>query len=305
MEGILEWGVDVVRAIQTIASPGLTVAMKILTQLGSEYFYMIFLPILFWCVDARFGVRFGLVFLFSSFVNAWTKVLFAQPRPFHLDPSVGLSHETSYGLPSGHAQGTSTFWGLLAPRIRHPWGLVLAIALPLLVSFTRLYLGVHFPTDIFLGLALGWGFALASLLFGERVAKAVAGWNARLRIIVAAGLALGMNALNMQDTSLSGVFLGTAIGASFLFERLRFDAGSGTLAKKAARMVVGLAGVALIYFGVKLAAPKAGQDLYALFRFLRYGLVGAWVSFGAPWLFLRLGLAGSLPKDTPPAEASA
>lgn len=304
MEGILEWGVDVIRAIQTIESPGLTVVMKVLTQLGSEYFYLLFLPILFWCVDERFGARLGLVFLASSFVNGWTKVLFAQPRPFHLDPSVGLSYESSHGLPSGHAQGTATFWGLLAPRLRRPWGLALALGVPLLVSFTRLYLGVHFPTDIFLGLALGWGFALASLVFGDRVAKAVAGWNVRIRIIAAAAVSLGMNALHPQDTSLSGVFLGTAIGACFLFERLRFDAGSGTLAKKAARMAVGLAGVAVIYFGVKLLAPKAGHGLYALFRFLRYGLVGAWVSLGAPWVFLRLGLAATRPAGSGPAEAS-
>jgi len=155
MQAILNWGVEVIRAIQTIASPGLTSAMKVLTFGGSEYFYLLFLPILFWCVDERFGARLGLVVLMSTFVNGWLKVSFAQPRPYNLDPTVGLSRETSFGLPSGHAQGTSTLWGMVAPRVRRPWGLVLALAVPLVVSFTRLYLGVHFPTDVFLGLALG------------------------------------------------------------------------------------------------------------------------------------------------------
>ncbi len=297
MEGVLLWGVDVVRAIQTISSPGLTSVMKILTLAGSEYFYLLFLPILFWCVDERFGARFGLVFLFSSFVNSWTKVLFAQPRPYDLDPAVGLSRETSYGLPSGHAQGTSTFWGLLAPRFRKPWGLLLAIFVPLLVSFTRLYLGVHFPTDIIAGLALGWVFALAGLLLGDTVAKLMSTWHLRIKIIVAATIAIVMNALNMHDTSLSGVFFGTAVGAAFLFEKLRFDASSGSFGQKAARLALGLAGILVIYFGVKLVAPKADEDLYALFRFIRYGLVGAWVSLGAPWTFLRLKLAGSRPAE--------
>jgi len=297
MEGVLNWGVDVIRVIQTISSPGLTAVMRVITQAGSEYFYLLFLPIVFWCVDERFGARLGLIFLFSSFVNAWLKVVFAQPRPFNLDPSVGLARETSYGLPSGHAQGTSTFWGLLAPRIRRPWGLILAVAVPLIVSFTRLYLGVHFPTDVFLGLSLGWGIALAGLFLGDKAARLVSSWNIRVRVILAAAIALAMNALNKNDTSLSGIFLGTAIGAAFLFDKLRFDASSGSPGQKSARFALGLAGVLVIYFGVKLVAPKAGEDLYALVRFIRYGLVGFWVSFGAPWTFLKLRLAGTRPAE--------
>jgi hypothetical protein len=291
MEAMLAWGIDVIQAIQTVASPGLTAVMKILTLTGSEYFYILFLPILFWCIDERFGARFGLVFLFSSFVNSWLKVAFGQPRPYDLEPSVGLSHESSHGLPSGHAQSTSTFWGLLAPGIRKPWGLILAIVIPLVISFTRLYLGVHFPTDVFLGLALGWGIAILSAVFGERIVALVSSWNPRLKIIVAAVLALGMNALNMEDTSMPGAFFGTALGIVFMSSRLSFDASSGSLAKKIIRFLLGLLVLAAIYLGGKLVFPGKDEPLYALFRFVRYGLMGLWVSFGAPWLFLRMKLA--------------
>jgi membrane-associated phospholipid phosphatase len=296
MEAMLAWGIDVIQAIQTIASPGLTAVMRILTLAGSEYFYLLFLPILFWCIDERFGMRFGLVFLFSSFVNSWLKVAFGQPRPYDLEPSLGLSHESSHGLPSGHAQGSSTFWGLLAPRIRKPWGLILAIVLPLVISFTRLYLGVHFPTDVFLGLALGWGLAILSAVFGDRIVALVSAWNPRLKIIVAAVMALGMNALNMEDTSMPGAFFGTALGIVFMSSRLGFDASSGSLTKKVIRFLVGLLVLAVIYLGGKLVFPGTGEALYALFRFIRYGLMGLWISFGAPWLFLRMKLAAPRPK---------
>lgn len=295
MENVLEWGLDVIRAIQTIQGPALTAAMKALTQAGSEYFYILFLPVVFWCVDERGGARLGLVFLFSSFVNGWLKTAFAQPRPYDLDPKLGLSHETSFGLPSGHAQGTSTFWGLAAPMIKRPWGLLVAIAVPLLIGFTRLYLGVHFPTDVFLGLALGWGFALLAFIFGPALTAMVARWDIRVQIGVAAALALGMNALHMEDTSMPGAFFGTAVGAAFLFRKLRFDASSGSFAKKAARFGLGLFVLAAIYVAGKLLLPGEGSPSYALFRFARYGLVGAWVSFGAPWLFLKLKLAEPRP----------
>lgn len=290
MEELLIWGLDVIRAVQTIKGPFLTAVMRVLTLAGSEYFYLLFLPVVFWCVDARFGIRFGLVFLFSAFTNSWLKVVFAVPRPFVLDPSVGLSHETSFAFPSGHAQGSATFWGLLAVRFRAPWGLVLAIVLPLIIGFTRVYLGVHYPTDLFLGWLLGWGIALAWYVFGDRVSRIAAKANIRLRIIAAAVVALGMNALYPGDPTLAGAFLGTAIGANFCFGRIGFDAASGSLKTKVVRMGIGLAGLALVYFGGKLLSPGDGSTLYPLIRFIRYALVGVWISLGAPWLFVHLGL---------------
>ena len=292
MEELMLWGLDIVRSVQTIQGPFLTAVMQVLTQAGSKYFYLLFLPVIFWCVDTRFGIRFGLVFLFSAFTNSWLKVLFAVPRPFVLDPSVGLAHESSFALPSGHAQGSATFWGLLAVRFRVPWGLVLAIVLPLIIGFTRIYLGVHYPTDLFLGWFLGWGIALAWYVFGERISRIISKSNIRLRFIAAAVVALGMNALYPEDPTLAGAFLGTAIGATFCFGRIAFDASRGSLKIKAARMGLGLAGLALVYFGGKLLSPGDGSTLYPLVRFVRYGLVGVWISFGAPCLFVRLGLGG-------------
>jgi len=145
---------------------------------------------------------------------------------------------------------------------------------------------------------LGWGFALAGIFLGDKVAKLLASWNIRVKVIAAATLAIVMNSLNMHDTSLSGLFFGFAAGAVFLFDRLRFNAASGTLRQKAARYGLGLAGVLVLYLGIKLIAPGEGESLYALFRFIRYGLVGAWVSLGAPWLFLRLKLAATRPSET-------
>ncbi len=56
------------------------------------------------------------------------------------------------------------------------------------------------------------------------------------------------------------------------------------------RLLLGLAVLALIYVGGKLLSPDQVAELYALVRFLRYAIVGAWVSLGAPWLFSRLKL---------------
>ncbi|MFQ5932003.1 MAG: hypothetical protein ACE5MM_06320, partial [Nitrospiraceae bacterium] len=59
--------------------------------------------------------------------------------------------------------------------------------------------------------------------------------------------------------------------------------------------LLGVAVVALLFFGLRLIFPGEGQALYTVFRFVRYLLIGFWISFAAPWVFLRLNLAGGTP----------
>jgi len=295
MEELLSWGLDVIRAAQTFANPALTVFFRFLSVLGTEYFYLLLIPVVYWCADHRKGLRLGIFIITSAVLNAWLKTLFMQPRPYDLDPSVGMARETSYGLPSGHSQNSATFWGVIAPWIRRPWGLILAVILPLLIGASRIYLGVHFPTDVFMGWALGGVFAAAHAIWGNDLEALAEKLSGRVKIILAAAAAMGMNALNMNETGLPGVLLGAVAGAVLASSRARFDASSGTLAKKAVRFLVGIAGAAVLYFGLKAVFPGRESASYALFRFVRYGILGTWVSLGAPWVFLRLKLAQELP----------
>ena len=55
--------------------------------------------------------------------------------------------------------------------------------------------------------------------------------------------------------------------------------------------LVGIIGIGIIYLGLKLILPSEGQSFYQICRLFRYLLLGLWISFGAPWLFIRMGLA--------------
>lgn len=308
MEGVYAWGLEAVRVIQRIEHPALTAVMATITALGSEYAYMALLPLVFWCVDERKGLRLGTAVLLSAWINVSLKDLWAQPRPYDLDPSVGRAYEPTGGIPSGHAQGSVTFWGILGSWLRFPGGLVLAIGAPLLISFTRLYLGVHFPTDLFAGWALG-GLVLAGYFaFGRILEAALSAADVRVRILVAAAVAFVMNALSPAHTNLGGVFFGMASGYVLMAERFPFSAAHGagglrpSLPVLAARYILGIAGVAAVYLGLKLLLPEEGSSWYALGRFVRYGAMGAWVSAGAPWVFLRLKLAGGRVLEAPEAS---
>jgi len=91
---------------------------------------------------------------------------------------------------------------------------------------------------------------------------------------------------------ITGAFAGIAVGVALGIRYLDFDAG-GQFWKRAVRFLLGVAVVAAIFFGLRLIFPGEGESLYAVFRFMRYGLVGLWITLGAPWLFLRVGLAGA------------
>ncbi|MDR1177622.1 MAG: phospholipid phosphatase, partial [Spirochaetaceae bacterium] len=108
MENIYTKGLELIHFIQGYENPALSAAMKGLSFLGSPVPYLVLVPLLFWCVDERRGLRLALLLLFSAWLNSSLKMLFAQPRPYDLDPGVARAYEGGvsgrYGLPSGHAQ---------------------------------------------------------------------------------------------------------------------------------------------------------------------------------------------------------
>lgn len=106
------------------------------------------------------------------------------------------------------------------------------------------------------------------------------------------------------------LLLGFGGGYIFLADTGGFDARKGTPAQKVLRLAAGLAGVVVIYLGLKSLFPGEASPHYQLFRFLRYMLSGVWAGFGAPKLFIRFGIAvprnsttlpaGGPPENNPP-----
>ena len=110
---IYDWGINLIIALQA-GAPWLQAPMQFFSFLGTEEFFLFFLPFLYWCVDVRLGVRVGVMLSLSNSVNGFFKLAFHQPRPYWLSTQVlpGVS-ETSYGIPSGHAQHAAAIWGVV------------------------------------------------------------------------------------------------------------------------------------------------------------------------------------------------
>jgi membrane-associated phospholipid phosphatase len=314
---VYDWGLSVIRLFQSIQNPVLTTIAKFFTMLGSPALYIALLPITLWCVDEKRGFKIGMTVFLSNGINVALKQNLRVERPFTHDPSVKMIEpEDLYSTPSGHAQNSATFWPMLLGTGSGHAALrvALMVALPLCIGLSRIYLGVHYPTDVFFGWALGAAIAAISIFAVPRIIRAInenrsdaitafrqslktyresTGRSFRsFKLAIAALAALLLNATSDGDSSMGGLVFGFAAGYIFLTDGTapRFTAAAGSRTKKVIRFALGLAILGGLYFGLKIVLSTEGSQWYALCRFLRYGIVGFWASWGAPKLFMKLKL---------------
>jgi membrane-associated phospholipid phosphatase len=292
MEAIWQWGIELIHSIQVVHGPTLDAVFKAITFMGEEEFLLVLLPLVLWCVDFPAGTRLSIVYLLSVYVNEGLKGLFAHPRPFVLDPTVKLHEIEGYGLPSGHAQSAVVVWGILAAEFRKRWMWVVAVLLMVLIGFSRVYLGVHFPTDVLAGWVIGVVFLVGYLVLVPRAEAWLRETGLVVRLALAVVLPLMLLLLYSSDGSAAamGVLMGACVGIEMTHRFVPFSA-AGPLWQRAMRLIVGAVIVMALRIGLKALFPAEGEPLYFAMRTVRYAVVGLWAGLGAPWLFLKLRLA--------------
>lgn len=285
MTALMEWGLKVIAWFQQ-ASPALDWPFRVFTFMGEEEFFLILLPLIYWCLDRRTGARLTVAFLLCAYTNAVAKTLAAQPRPSDYAPDrvKTLWGASGYGFPSGHTQSAVVVWGYLASQVRRRWLWALAAVMVVFIPLSRIYLGVHFPHDVLGGYLIG----LALLLFYLWLEPKAEGWLAERSLSWQLGLAVGIPLLLIllfptQDGVTEGATLmGMTVGFTLERRWVRFEV-AGSVWKRALRFLLGFVVLFALWMGLRVAFANLEPAL--LFRFVRYGLVGLWGGLGAPWVF--------------------
>ena len=154
--------------------PVLNEFMLLITYLGDELAFLVTALILFWCVDKRHGYYTLSVGFIGTIFNQFLKLLCRVPRPWVLDENFTILEQaregaSGYSFPSGHTQSSVGTFGSIAAVTKNRWVRVVAIAITVLVPFSRMYIGVHTPLDVFVSvlIALGLIFGLRPLVMGN------------------------------------------------------------------------------------------------------------------------------------------
>jgi membrane-associated phospholipid phosphatase len=337
MDALHQFEITLILFLQSLGT-WLVEPMRLVTMLGSEEFFMLVMPSLYWSINSVLGFRVAIILILSNGFSALLKLAFHSPRPYWFDPQVrGYVAEHSFGMPSTHAQSAAGVWGLIASASRQNWEKATLAAVIFLIGFSRVYLGVHFISDVVVGWLAG-GLLLLLFLKIERpvwawlrkrsfnqmlaLALVTAAFIALMNLVPAAALSgwqpqaewvknalasqpeAGIDPLNLDGAfTLSGTWFGLMAGAAWLYHRRGGYDASGTPRQRLLRYVIGVAGIYLLWFGLGRVFPRHADVLSFTLRFFRYTLVGLWISALAPLLFERMGLALAPKNRVPPLSS--
>lgn len=275
MLSMLEW-------IQSLRVPALDHAFVGITVLGEEYFAIGVLCLILWCVNKKLGYAIGFSYLTSFILNFSIKELFHVQRPFVLDKNITpIRPETAtgYSFPSGHTQSTASLATAIAASFKKKWLIIVGVILIVLMAASRMYLGVHTLLDVTVGAALGivWSFAaLAIMNYLERTDKKA------LLLFLLIPVAVVMFFIRDNDCyKIAGTFTSFLIGWLLDAKYIRYDT-TGKLWQQIVKFVVGIAVLfAIKQFGKMLMGDSLAAD------YIRYLLIGLWITVFAPILFKK------------------
>lgn len=281
--------------LRSIATPLMDSLMFYITQLGSTKFYLIAVPVIYWCINRKSGYYIGMSVLAGGVATDIAKGMINALRPFQVDNSMHVSEAflesaIGSGMPSGHAFNSMAFWSAASFRFRRTWFWVLSAALILLIGFTRIYAGVHFPMQVlwgWLGGVMTSFTVILALTFAERHLK---GGLSTLAILISGASLLAYALIPALSEGgedyigLIGILGGMSLGYRIHVRSIRTEA-DGPFVSQLIKLAIGFA----VFLALKEGADIATSSYPGLLLPL-YFLLGLWPTAGATALFRALKL---------------
>jgi membrane-associated phospholipid phosphatase len=272
----------ILKYVQSFSNETLDSFFEIITMLGEEWFFIILFAIFFWCFNKSFGYKLAFICLTSAAINTIIKEIVKLPRPIGYEGIKSIRVETAegYSFPSGHTQQSSSLFATLMIEFKKKWLYFIGALGILLVGFSRMYLGVHWPSDVIGGLIIG--------ILWTMIAIKIFDWSK-----------------DRGNPMLLGVFVIPMIILMLFFQTATYYKVVGTLLtlwigyiiddkyfsfvtkavwwKQILKLVIGFLGLILIKVYVKKLLPLT---IYS--DFLRYALMGIWMTVISPIIYRAL-----------------
>ncbi|HKM08577.1 MAG TPA: phosphatase PAP2 family protein [Sphaerochaeta sp.] len=283
---------------QNISSPFMDSFANVASAVGEQTFVIAVMLYILWNIDKNKGFTICSTLLFSVMTMGLLKAIVRAPRPFQVLQSINgkrLATATGYSFPSGHTTTSSSFYSALAFAFRKRGLSILCAVMIVLVGTSRLYLGVHWPIDVFGGLVLGIGITLVayrklSSLYenkGKRYTFSIIVGS--ITLVSGLALAILLNAHSVDEVAFTDFMKSLALAGGgylgFAFEAKKVNyTVEASIQKKLLRYFLGMVGV-LAIMALKALIPIG---LYSIGSFARYALLGFWATGLFPFIGKRV-----------------
>ncbi len=282
-----------------ISNPILDFIANFSSLFGEQTLLILILSIVMYTYDKNKGFAICGSLVISLVSMGVLKAIFKAPRPFTvIDEIKGkrLSTATGYSFPSGHTTGAASLYSSLAFALKKRIVSILCAIIILLVGLSRLYLGVHWPLDVEVGLILGILLSMFVYPIFETISKST---EKKFKIsliigisttIIALLLSILLQANKIDSTAFSDLMktlafsAGGFLGIAYETKKINFNV-TGSRLQKILRIVIVILGMLLIQFGLSYIIP---ESIYYIGAFIRYIIIGLWLTAAFPKIFSSL-----------------
>ena len=290
-----DWEVKIVEFIQKMRNPFFDKFFEFISMLGDRYFFILLAAVAYWIYNKKFAFKMALSYLGSSLLTGILKAGIDRPRPYesvyHWVDLVGSPEGTS-SFPSGHATATGSLsYSIFTEnKGRVKWLKWVLLAFMILVPFSRLYLGVHHPSDVLAGLVIGIGFSLLIFKVIDMLGDNEHIWTLILIPVCLIVVIIGETALrNFEYGKIKDLYVVTGAIVGFVsgYYLEKKYVGYETYSKplhQVLKVVGGLASTLILYFILGKIFDAINEES-ALLDFFRYGLLALFVSYVVPLVF--------------------
>ncbi len=290
----LDFEIKIMEWLQSFESPFITNVAKFFTLLGDEYLMIIILGLCYWCFKKDLGRKVSLSVCASMIFSTLIKGAFLRRRPYmdnesvkciraaHPDANLMDPNAQGYSLPSMHSSNSVSEFGTIFKNTKNILLRITCIVLPLLIGLSRIYLGVHYPTDILAGFFIG----LLSIIIFSIIEKKY-GYKTGFIIILLLSLIGFFYCKDAEFYSCCGVTLGLFLGFTYEEKKVNFK-NSTKWRSIVLRPLLGLLIFVIINAILKLpVASLADSYFLLLYRFFRYTLSTFIIIGPYPYLFKK------------------
>ena len=270
---------EILRHIQSIANPFFDFLFQLITMCGEQIVLISIISIIYWALDKKFGEYIAYSVLTSVLLNNAVKDIFKMKRPIG-DEGIRTLREktaTGYSFPSGHTQSSASFYGAMAIYLKKKAMYIIATIMIILIGFSRLYLGVHYPKDVIVGGILGVLTSLICYKLYNRFENKMLLYVITFIVFIPA-LTFAHSADFIKGM---GTYLGFVIGMYIEKKYVNFSI-EGSTTVKVIRVLLGILILLVLQVGLKAIFPSE-----TIFSFIRYALI-SFVGIGIyPMIFKK------------------